>query len=66
MKGSRLAPPPVDALIALALVIAAELEAMLEPVSVARWVDGLVVLGFTVPLAWRRRAPLTVLAIAPR
>jgi signal transduction histidine kinase len=64
MKGSRLAPPPVDALIALALVIAAELEAALEPVSVARWVDGLVVLGFTVPLAWRRRAPLAVLAIA--
>jgi signal transduction histidine kinase len=64
MKASRLAPPPLDALIALALVIAAELEAALEPVSVARWVDGLVVLGFTVPLAWRRRAPLAVLAIA--
>jgi signal transduction histidine kinase len=64
MKASRLAPPLLDALMALALVIAAELEAALEPVSVARWVDGLVVLGFTVPLAWRRRAPLPVLAIA--
>jgi signal transduction histidine kinase len=64
MKASRLAPPLLDALIALALVVAAELEAALEPVSVARWVDGLIVLGFTVPLAWRRRAPLTVLAIA--
>jgi signal transduction histidine kinase len=64
MKGSRLVPPPLDALIALALVIAAELEAVLEPVSVPRWVDGLIVLGFTVPLAWRQRAPLIVLAIA--
>jgi signal transduction histidine kinase len=45
-------------------MLAAELEAALEPVSVPRWVDGLVVLGFTVPLAWRRRAPLVVLAIA--
>jgi signal transduction histidine kinase len=50
--------------LAAALLVAAELEAILEPVSVPRWADGLVVLGFTVPLAWRRRAPLTVLAIA--
>ncbi len=63
-SASRLAPPLLDALIAAGLVVAAELEAILEPVSVARWVDGLVVLGFTVPLAWRRRAPLPVLAIA--
>jgi signal transduction histidine kinase len=61
---SRLAPPLLDVVLAGALVLAAELEAVLEPVSVARWVDGLLVLGFTVPLAWRRRAPLTVLAIA--
>jgi signal transduction histidine kinase len=64
MTASRLKPPLVDVLIAAALVLAAELEAAFEPVSVARWVDGLVVLGFTVPLAWRRRAPLVVLAIA--
>jgi signal transduction histidine kinase len=61
---SRLAPPLLDVVLAGALLLAAELEAVLEPVSVPRWVDGLVVLGFTVPLAWRRRAPLTVLAIA--
>jgi signal transduction histidine kinase len=61
---SRLAPPLLDVVLAAALLLAAELEAVLEPVSVPRWVDGLVVLGFTVPLAWRRRAPLTVLAIA--
>ena len=63
-RASRLAPPLLDVVLAAALVVAAELEAVLEPVSVPRWVDGLVVLGFTVPLAWRRRAPLTVLAIA--
>ncbi|MGZ6645053.1 MAG: sensor histidine kinase [Solirubrobacteraceae bacterium] len=61
---SRFAPPLLDVLLAGALLLAAELEAVLEPVSVPRWVDGLVVLGFTVPLAWRRRAPLAVLAIA--
>ena len=61
---SRLAPPALDVVLAGALVLAAELEAVLEPVSVPRWVDGLLVLGFTVPLAWRRRAPLVVLAIA--
>ncbi|HEY1358858.1 MAG TPA: sensor histidine kinase [Thermoleophilaceae bacterium] len=60
----RLEPPRLDALIALGLLVAAELEAALEAVSVPRAVDGLLVLGFTVPLAWRRRAPLTVFALA--
>jgi hypothetical protein len=57
-RASRLTPPLLDVLLAGALLLAAELEAVLEPVSVPRWVDGLLVLGFTVPLAWRRRAPL--------
>jgi signal transduction histidine kinase len=59
----RTRPALVDALIAAALVVLAEAEAAFEAVSVPRWVDGLVVLGFTVPLAWRRRAPLLVLAV---
>jgi len=63
-RASRLAPPRLDLLIAGGLLIAAELEAALEPVSIPRWLDGLIVLGFTVPLAWRRRAPLTVVLIA--
>ena len=57
-------PPLVDALIAAVLVVLAEAEAAFEAVSVPRWVDGVVVLGFTVPLAWRRRAPVTVLVVA--
>jgi signal transduction histidine kinase len=57
-------PPLVDAVIAAVLVVLAEAEAAFEAVSVPRWVDGLVVLGFTVPLAWRRQAPVTVLVIA--
>ncbi len=61
---SRLVPPRIDILLAALLLLAAELEAALEPVSVSRWVDGLMVLGFTVSLAWRRRAPLAVVAIA--
>ena len=48
---SRLAPPLLDVVLAAALLVSAELEAAFEPVSVARWVDGLLVLGFTVPLA---------------
>ena len=43
-------PPLVDALIAAVLVVLAEAEAAFEAVSVPRWVDGLVVLGFTVLL----------------
>jgi signal transduction histidine kinase len=53
----------VDASLAAALLVLALAEAAFEAVSVPRWVDGLVVLGFTVPLAWRRRAPLVVLAV---
>ena len=53
----------MDAALAAGLLLLAEAEAALEAVSVPRWVDGLVVLGFTVPLAWRRRAPLPVLAL---
>src|SRR5690242_6629279 len=56
-------PLLVDGLLAGALVALAEAEAALEAVSVPRVVDGLVVLGFTVPLAFRRRAPLLVLTI---
>jgi signal transduction histidine kinase len=55
-------PPLVDVVIAFALVAVAELEAAFEAVSVPRAVDGLVVLGFTLPLAWRRRFPVAVLA----
>lgn len=54
----------VDVSLTVVLVALAEAEAAFEAVSVPRWVDGLVVLGFTVPLAWRRRAPLVVLAAA--
>jgi signal transduction histidine kinase len=61
---SRFLPPRIDILVAGLFLLAAELEAALEPVSVSRWLDGLIVLGFTVPLAWRRVAPLTVVAIA--
>ena len=65
MRRPRLSGRPslVDSLIALALLALAEAEAAFEAVSVPRWVDGLLVLGFTVPLAWRRRAPLTVLVV---
>jgi signal transduction histidine kinase len=57
-------PPTVDVLIALGLVVVALLEAAFEAVSVPRAVDGAIVLGFTVPLAWRREAPVTVLVLA--
>ncbi len=60
----RRRPALLDVLVAALLVALAEAEAALEAVSVPRWLDGLVVLGFTVPLAWRRRAPLLVLAVA--
>ena len=55
--------PLVDGVIAAVLVVLAEAEAAFEAVSVPRWLDGLIVLGFTVPLAWRRRAPLLVLTV---
>ena len=50
--------------LACLLVVAAATEAALEPVSIPRWADALFTLGFTLPLAWRRRAPLAVLVIA--
>jgi signal transduction histidine kinase len=61
---ARLARPPlVDVLLAAGLLALAEAEAVFEAVSVPRAVDGLVVLGFTLPLAWRRRAPVAVLVV---
>jgi len=64
MSRRALIPPRLDIAIAAVLLLAAELEAAFEAVSIPRWVDGLVVLGFTVPLAWRRRAPLAVVLIS--
>lgn len=55
-------PTLVDTAVAAVFVTAAELEAAFEAVSVPRWLDGLVALGFTAPLAWRRRRPVAVLA----
>src|SRR5262249_37065209 len=44
-------------------LIAALLESVLEPVSIPRWADALLATAFTVPLAWRRRAPLAVVFV---
>jgi signal transduction histidine kinase len=61
---TRLRPPRLDVAIAAVLVAAAWAEAFLESTSVPPLVDALATLPFTVPLAWRRRAPLAVLLVA--
>lgn len=59
---SPLWPPRSDVLVAAGFVIACQLEAWLLDVSGSRAPVALVALGYSVPLAWRRRAPLAVQA----
>ena len=56
----RLRTNPADALLALALAVALELQVVLggEPGAAPASVVG--ALAITVPLAWRRRAPLAI------
>jgi hypothetical protein len=56
----RLRTNPADALLALALAVALELQVVLGGEPGAAPASAVAALGITVPLAWRRRAPLAI------
>jgi signal transduction histidine kinase len=56
-------PPRIDFVIAGVLLAWALLEALLNDGPGPRWLRVLVALAFTVPLVWRRRHPVTVMAV---
>jgi signal transduction histidine kinase len=56
----RLRPPPVDALLALALAVLLEVRVALADDPGGAVVPAIAALAITLPLAWRRRAPLAV------
>jgi signal transduction histidine kinase len=56
-------PPPIDVAIAGGLLVWALAEALFADGSGPTWARVVVALCFSVPLVWRRRAPVTVLLI---
>ncbi len=56
-------PPRIDFVIAGVLLAWALLEALLNDGPGPRWLRVLVALAFTVPLVWRRRHPVAVMAV---
>ncbi|MET0416435.1 MAG: histidine kinase, partial [Actinoplanes sp.] len=56
-------PPPADVALAVVLLIWAVIEALAATGPGALWQRLAFAAGVTVPLIWRRRAPLTVLAV---
>jgi signal transduction histidine kinase len=56
-------PPRIDFVIAGVLAVWALLEALLNDGPGPKWLRVIVALLFTVPLVWRRRAPLAVMAV---
>src|SRR5919198_188743 len=56
-------PPPIDLAIAGGLLVWALAEALFAEGSGPTWARVIVALFFSVPLVWRRRAPVTVLLI---
>jgi signal transduction histidine kinase len=61
---AALAPPAPDALLAVGLLAVAQVETWGSPSFTAKVPMSLLAFGVTLPVAWRRRAPIAVLAVA--
>lgn len=60
---ARVAPPLQDALLAAGLLVVAQIETWGSAAFTAKLPMALLAVGITVPIAWRRRAPVAVLAV---
>ena len=60
----RVRPPLGDALLAALLVALGQLQVWLQATEAPRSLDAVLLLACTAPVAWRRRAPLAMLALA--
>ena len=60
----RVRPPLGDALLAAVLVALGQLQVWLQATEAPRSLDAVLLLACTAPVAWRRRAPLAMLALA--
>jgi signal transduction histidine kinase len=61
---AALAPPASDALLAVGLATVAQVETWGSPSFTAKVPMSLLAFGVTLPVAWRRRAPIAVLVVA--
>jgi signal transduction histidine kinase len=60
---ARIAPPAQDALLAAGLAVVAQIETWGSAAFTAKFPMALLAVTITVPIAWRRRAPVVVLVV---
>ena len=59
----RVRPPLGDALLAALLVALGQLQLWLQATEAPRSLDAVLLLACTAPVAWRRRVPVSMLAL---